>query len=159
MEALEHIIKKLNKIENTQQEMDKKINGIVQKQKETNQIDRRLEEIHFNPLKSQQQKDTHSIEDNDSCEEVAPVLKDIWIKTTETIKKELTEVSYNTWIKTIRPLKLENGKIYLIAASEFAVEIIKYRYISLIQNVIRLVSGKEHEIEISTEKKEEKINL
>lgn len=148
MEVLEHIVKKLNKIEQAQQEMDKKLNKIVQEQKKINQIDSRLEEIHFRPLKSQQQKDTPSVEENDSYEEVDPSLRNIWSKITESIKKELTEVSYKTWIKPIEPLKIENKKIYLAVANDFTAEIIKSRYIPLFETVIKSEIGQDYRIEV-----------
>ena len=38
-------------------------------------------------------------------------LKEIWEKTLNIIKGELTEVSFNTWIKSIKPISIDNDTL------------------------------------------------
>ena len=40
-------------------------------------------------------------------------LTEIWHKTLGLLQNELTEISFNTWIKTIEPLSLQNDTINL----------------------------------------------
>ena len=40
-------------------------------------------------------------------------IKDIWEKTLNIIKGELTEVSFNTWIKSIEPIPIDNNTFKL----------------------------------------------
>ncbi|HCQ90033.1 MAG TPA: chromosomal replication initiator protein DnaA, partial [Clostridium sp.] len=40
-------------------------------------------------------------------------VKELWEKTLNTLKGELTEVSFNTWIKSIEPISLENSNLRL----------------------------------------------
>ena len=73
-------------------------------------------------------------------------LSSIWPKALELLKSELTEISFNTWIKTIEPLTINSNIIELGVPSDFNKGILESRYISLIQNTIRQVSSKEYEV-------------
>ena len=46
-------------------------------------------------------------------------LSEIWQKTMSLLKNELTEISFNTWIKTIEPLSLTSNTINLGVPAEF----------------------------------------
>ncbi|GAA0726665.1 chromosomal replication initiator protein DnaA [Clostridium malenominatum] len=74
-------------------------------------------------------------------------LNDIWEKTLNIIKGELTEVSFNTWIKSITPLKLENNTLYLVVPNDFTRGILSSRYKDLIANGLKLITSKKYNIE------------
>jgi chromosomal replication initiator protein len=69
-------------------------------------------------------------------------LLDIWEKTLNIIKGELTEVSFNTWIKSITPLSIENSYFKLGVPNQFTKEILESRYKDLVANALNLVTTK-----------------
>lgn len=62
----------------------------------------------------------------------------LWDEVNSTIRNELSEISYNTWIKGIKLIKIEDKTIILKAANSFTLDIIKNRYIDLILNSFKL---------------------
>lgn len=74
-------------------------------------------------------------------------IQQIWSEALEIIKEEMTEVSFNTWIKTLEPGKIINNQFYLIVQTEFYKDILKSRYASLIQNSIMQVTNIEYQIQ------------
>lgn len=80
-------------------------------------------------------------------------LKDIWENALTIIKGELTEVSFNTWIKSIVPLKIEEDSFYLCVPNDFTKGILSSRYKDLIINALKLITSKRYNVEfiVSTE--------
>ena len=76
-------------------------------------------------------------------------LFDIWEKTLEIIKSELTEVSFNTWLKTIEPISNKNNQIVLGVPNVFTKGILEARYMVLISNALIEVTGEETNIKFS----------
>ncbi len=74
-------------------------------------------------------------------------LKEIWEKTLNIIKGELTEVSFNTWIKSINPLSMENNTLRLGVPNDFTSGILNTRYKDLIINALKLITSKKYNIE------------
>lgn len=74
----------------------------------------------------------------------------VWQDVCNIIKREITEVSYNTWIKPIEPVSIENDKIDLCTSSDFSKAILDDRYGELIKNALRIVTSKEFQINIIT---------
>jgi len=72
----------------------------------------------------------------------------IWDKALKIIKPEITEISFNTWMIPIKPISINSDKekITLSIYSDFAKGIIETRYINLIQNAIKQVSGKDYKV-------------
>lgn len=68
-------------------------------------------------------------------------IHEIWNQTLSLIKTELTEVSFNTWLKTIKPLSIDNNKIILSVPNDFNKEILENRYMSLIANALHQVTS------------------
>lgn len=68
-------------------------------------------------------------------------LFNIWDKTLEIIKSELTEVSFNTWLKTIEPISYQNNQMILGVPNDFTKGILEARYIVLISNALKEVTG------------------
>jgi len=75
-------------------------------------------------------------------------LPQIWEKTLDIIKNELTVVSFNTWINTIEPISLQDDVIVLGTPNDFIKNILKTRYITLISNALKQVTSKQYQIEI-----------
>ena len=73
-------------------------------------------------------------------------LDSIWNKVLDIIKVELTEVSYNTWLKTVIPVNMSKDTIILAAPNDFTKGILEGRYLNLIKNSIREVTKKDYDI-------------
>ncbi|WP_251862164.1 chromosomal replication initiator protein DnaA [Clostridium sp. Marseille-Q2269] len=84
-------------------------------------------------------------------------LTETWEKAINIIKGELTEVSFNTWIKSIDPISLENNSLKLAVPNDFTKGILESRYKDLIVNAIKLLTSKKYNIEfiVTTEEKME----
>ena len=76
-------------------------------------------------------------------------LTSLWPKVLELLKNELTEISYNTWIRTIEPLSVNISTIELGVPTDFNKGILESRYMSLISNTIRQITSKEYNIIVS----------
>jgi chromosomal replication initiator protein len=87
-------------------------------------------------------------------------LTDLWNKTLNIIKSEITEVGFNTWIKTIVPISISENKIVLGVPNDFNKNIILGRYFPLIQNALAAATSREFNISVIIigEKDQEKIN-
>ena len=75
-------------------------------------------------------------------------LKEIWEKALEILKAELTEVSFNTWIKSIDPLKITDSTITLGVRNDFTKDILENRYKDLIKNSIQVACNKSYSINL-----------
>ncbi|MCK8060847.1 MULTISPECIES: chromosomal replication initiator protein DnaA [unclassified Fusibacter] len=73
--------------------------------------------------------------------------KEVWEKTLNIIQNELTEVSYNTWLKTIEAKAIQGNKFILEVPNKFNKEILETRYIGLIENSLKQVTGIEFSLE------------
>ncbi|KRQ85942.1 Chromosomal replication initiator protein DnaA [Caloramator mitchellensis] len=73
-------------------------------------------------------------------------LLEIWEKTQEIVKAELTELAFNTWIKCLEPLKITNDTIFFLAPNEFTKGVLEQRHKELISNAIKLVTSKKYEL-------------
>ena len=62
-------------------------------------------------------------------------LEDIWEDVLNIIKEDLSEVSFNTWLKTIEPISISSDKIILGAPNDFTRGILQGRYLNLIKNI------------------------
>jgi len=73
-------------------------------------------------------------------------VNEIWEKALEILKAELTEVSFNTWIKSIDPLKMTDSTITLGVRNDFTKDILENRYKDLIKNSIQAACNKSYSI-------------
>ncbi len=73
-------------------------------------------------------------------------VNELWQRTLNLLKNELTEISFNTWIKTIDPISLKSNTINLAVPAEFNKGILESRYQTLIKNAVKQVSFKEYSI-------------
>lgn len=76
-------------------------------------------------------------------------LKDLWEKTLNILKSELSDVSYNTWIKSCEPTSIVNDVIKLRVPNDFTREILETRYKTLILNAIKIISSKKYNIDFA----------
>ncbi|ADL49792.1 chromosomal replication initiator protein DnaA [Clostridium cellulovorans] len=74
-------------------------------------------------------------------------LSDIWDKTLTIIKGELTEVSFNTWIKSITPEYIDDTTITFGVPNDFTRGILESRYKDLVINAINMVTSKKYNVE------------
>lgn len=73
-------------------------------------------------------------------------LMDIWEKTINIVKGELSEVGFNTWIKCIEPIEMTSDTIILSAPNDFTKGILEARYKNLISNSLKLVTSKKYNL-------------
>lgn len=78
-------------------------------------------------------------------------LNQLWEKTLNIIKSEMSEVSFNTWIKSCEPLSISSDSIKLGVPNEFTKDILEQRYKDLVTNAIKLISSKKYNIEFLIE--------
>jgi len=76
-------------------------------------------------------------------------LTTLWPRVLALLKDELTEISYNTWIKSIDPVSINSDTIELGVPTEFNKGILESRYLDLISNAIKQVSSREYSVVIS----------
>jgi len=74
-------------------------------------------------------------------------IQEIWNKALQIIRTELTEVSFNTWLKTLEPLLVRENSFILIVPNTFNKDILETRYSGLISNAIRQVTSKNYDLE------------
>ena len=74
-------------------------------------------------------------------------LKNLWEKTLDIIKSELSEVSFNTWIKSCQPISMSNTSIKISVPNSFTQDILNKRYKDLVANSIKAVCSKLYDIE------------
>lgn len=74
-------------------------------------------------------------------------LNNLWAKTLDIIKSELTEVSFNTWIKSCQPISMSNTSIKISVPNSFTRDILNKRYKDLVANSIKAVCSKLYDIE------------
>ncbi len=73
-------------------------------------------------------------------------LNEIWNRTLELLKGEMTEISFNTWILTIEPISIDSNTVTLGVPADFNKGILESRYSYLIKNAFRQISHREYNI-------------
>ena len=77
--------------------------------------------------------------------------KELCTNAKELLKKEMTNISYETWIKNLEIYKITNDKITLLVSSTFHKDALQTRYYDLIYNTFKYLTNKEYKIEIISE--------
>ncbi|HOH89365.1 MAG TPA: DnaA N-terminal domain-containing protein, partial [Bacillota bacterium] len=75
-------------------------------------------------------------------------LVEIWEKTLSVIKVELTEVSFNTWLKAIQPVSIKENLITFSVPDDFTKGILEARYSKLIKNALKQVTSEYYDIRL-----------
>ncbi|MGL4772121.1 MAG: chromosomal replication initiator protein DnaA [Clostridium sp.] len=78
-------------------------------------------------------------------------LKQIWEKTLDIIKSEMSEVSFNTWIKSCNPVSISYDTITISVPNSFTQDILEKRYKDLVANCIKAVCNKLYNIDFVIE--------
>ncbi|SHK57843.1 chromosomal replication initiator protein DnaA [Clostridium cavendishii DSM 21758] len=78
-------------------------------------------------------------------------LSNIWEQTLNIIKGEMSEVSFNTWIKSCQPLSIDNDTLKLSVPNDFTKDILEQRYKSLLIQALKIVSSKNYSIDFLLE--------
>jgi chromosomal replication initiator protein len=73
-------------------------------------------------------------------------ITEIWEKTLDVIKVELTEVSFNTWLKAIQPISTRDNLVTFSVPDDFTKGILEARYVTLIKNALKQVSSEYYDI-------------
>lgn len=74
-------------------------------------------------------------------------LKQLWEKTLNIIKGEMSEVSFNTWIKSCEPISISSDTIKISVPNSFTQDILEKRYKDLVANSIKAICSKLYNIE------------
>ncbi|MEA4961599.1 DnaA ATPase domain-containing protein [Lutispora sp.] len=73
----------------------------------------------------------------------------IWAKAKKIMQKDISEISYKTWIETLRPYSASENQIIILAQTGFEKAIVEQRYYELIKSAFNQAAGKENSIVIS----------
>lgn len=74
-------------------------------------------------------------------------LSEIWQKSLNLIMTELTEMSFNTWIKPLNPIIIKGNTVFLEVANDFSKGILEARFSYLIMNAIKQITTQEYHLE------------
>ena len=74
-------------------------------------------------------------------------LKSLWEKTLNIIKGEMSEVSFNTWIKSCEPLSISSTTIKISVPNAFTQDILEKRYKDLVVNSIEAACSKVYNVD------------
>lgn len=77
-----------------------------------------------------------------------PDLDKIWTECLIMLENEVTPVGFNTWIKDIRPVNINDSSITLAVESTIIKNMVEMRYGDLIKNTVAEATGKGYDIEI-----------
>ena len=72
----------------------------------------------------------------------------IWEKTLDVIKVELTEVSFNTWLKAIQPVSLTDNLFIFSVPDDFTKGILEARYLTLIKNALKQITSSDINVKL-----------
>lgn len=85
-------------------------------------------------------------------------LKKLWENTLNIIKGEMSEVSFNTWIKSCEPISISSNTIKISVPNVFTQDILEKRYKDLVINSIYSACSKQYDVEFLTESEIQEAN-
>lgn len=74
---------------------------------------------------------------------------EIWEEALKIIEKEITPLSFNTWIKPLKPISAQNNCFTLETDDIFFKDLINDRYLNLIENVIKQITNTPYSVKIT----------
>ena len=77
-------------------------------------------------------------------------------KAKELLKTEVTDISYNTWIKNIEILSVDDSTITIVAQNIVHKDMLDSRYLPLLKNTFSFITHKNYEIKVVSEEDLEK---
>lgn len=66
---------------------------------------------------------------------------DIWELVCEELKKEITEISFNVWLKDLKPVEMKQGEFVLSIYSDYKKQIVESNYLDIIQKALKALMG------------------
>ena len=72
----------------------------------------------------------------------------IWESALDIIKSNIGQTSFNTWFRSIKPIKFINNTYYFLAENEFEKGILESRHLPLITNALAEVTGKNSSVRL-----------
>ncbi len=78
-------------------------------------------------------------------------LFDLWQKTLQVVKNEVTDVSYDTWIRTLEPLTIVDDDLYLSVPNDLTKSILERRYSGIISNAVKQITNIDYNINLILE--------
>ena len=72
----------------------------------------------------------------------------VWQKTIDKVKNDMLDVSYEVWVATLTPYKMDDNMIYLKSPSEFQIKVIENKYKDLIEMELKSVTKKDYKIDM-----------
>jgi chromosomal replication initiator protein len=70
-------------------------------------------------------------------------LEEIWGRTLDIIKNELSKPSFETWLKSTKLLEIDGKDVFIEVPNEFAKDWLKTRYYNMIKNTVQLIINKD----------------
>lgn len=84
-------------------------------------------------------------------------LNEIWTKTLDKIKHDLTETSFQTWIANVKIIKMENDIITMKVSNDFQKDVLESRYSKLLSTALKFYLNKEIIIEFVVDSSDNEI--
>ena len=72
----------------------------------------------------------------------------LWKKTLQLIKGEVASASFETFFKNTVPIETDSNELTLLAPNEFAEDILRTRYLNLIESCLSQLTSNKFEIKI-----------
>ena len=76
------------------------------------------------------------------------ILKEYWERVLEQIEPEMINISFDTWIKPLIPISMDDNTIYLKASSPFQKNTVDIKYKEIIKSGFKHVTNKDYNINI-----------
>ena len=77
----------------------------------------------------------------------------LWKKTLQLIKGEVASASFETFFKNTVPIETDSNELTLLAPNEFAEDILRTRYLNLIESCLSQLTSNKFEIKIISDSK------
>ncbi len=84
-------------------------------------------------------------------------IEDIWFAVCEEVKKEITEVAFNCFLKDLKPVSLDSGEFVISSNTDFIRGVVEQNYTEILKNALKNVMGIEMGIRVIFEDEEDKI--
>ena len=82
----------------------------------------------------------------------------LWKKTLQLIKGEVASASFETFFKNTVPIETNSNELTLLAPTEFAEDILRTRYLNLIESCLSQLTSNKFEIKIISDSNEVELN-
>lgn len=76
-------------------------------------------------------------------------LQQIWQETLSLIEKDLSKPSFETWLKSTKPISITEDSIEIGVPNDFAKEWLETRYVNLIKNTLQFVTQREMKVKFT----------